>query len=628
MTVAVSLNAETGRIEKGGRPLAAEPGARNGASTAVRNFKESLESHLDGLNTGGTIADNGLRGPEESSTATSLSKSKDAEAGMPAAGSIMISAKMLRLADSSASVEENALQDSAAAGALPAGTDTKALHASRNTSTNISTHSSTDVFMIDPAESSLRFGTERVLVSDTGASKDAPGQHSVSGDEEDRNKSSQPVSTGDTSALQFAQTAICAVPVCVPSADARCEASSAKSSAAMKSGSVVPEPSAAGRELHAHKTSSSISGSELKGQIQTIAPSNAPGTLPINIGQNQIQQGELQDEPQNSVSTILKISTDSVSGSREPARLSAAGNLQESAAGSQTTLATGQSAPVMVLANGERVDTHAVSQELSASDGVRSAGADANTFKPPQSDAARASEAASSIHLARHNEAEAARYPMSTELRKTFERDATEAEPVSIPGTLHVAEIARAGSAQVKADSASPGGDTAEAFAALDSGTSSGSNSADWPRPGHIHAEAGYRDPTLGWVGVRAESVGGAVHATLIPPSAEAAQALSEHLTGLHTFLANNHTPVQTLTMAASGGGEGQLSGQGSGSSMQQNSGQHADGGNSAEQAVGGPLTIRSSAGSGDSMIAAPSELLTRNMSGTGFTGGHISVRV
>ena len=623
MTVAASLNAETGRIEKGGVPLAAVPGARNGASTAARNFKESLETQLSALNSGDTIAGDRLHEPEEMPPGTNSPKSKISEADMDTVGATKIGAKMLGFADSSSIVQENASQDAVAAGALPAATDVKSPHATKDSFTN--------AFMNDAAESSLRFGTERTGSAETGASRDARGQHLRGNKAEDRNNSAQPVSAGDTSALQFAQVAVCAVPVNMSSQDARCEAPSANSLTATESGSVVLEPAAVGRELHADLTPSSISGAELKGHIQTIAPGNAPGTLPIKIGQNEIQQGELQDEPRKSISTISKLSTDSVSGSGELAYSPARGKQSVSGAVSQTTLAAGQFVPVIAQADGDRLDTHAVLQDLQASDGARSAGTDAVISKPPQSDAVQtqtgALEAASSIHLAKHGEVEATKNPVATELRKTFEREASEAESVSTPGTLHVAEITRAGSAQIKADGASPGGGTADAFAALDSGTGSGPNRADWPRPGHIHAEAGYRDPALGWVGVRAESIGGAVHATLIPPSAEAAQLLSGHLSGLQTFLANNHTAVQTLTMAASGGGDGQFGGQGSGGPMQQDSGQQA-GGNSREQSVSGQRANVSPALSGDSMSSTPGELLTRNMSGAGFTGGHISVRV
>jgi hypothetical protein len=90
-----------------------------------------------------------------------------------------------------------------------------------------------------------------------------------------------------------------------------------------------------------------------------------------------------------------------------------------------------------------------------------------------------------------------------------------------------------------------------EPFAALDAGVAMGTPS--WVHAGGRQAEAGFEDPALGWVGVRADLSAGGVHAAVVSGSAEAAQALSGHLAGLSTYLAENHTPVATLTMAAHG---------------------------------------------------------------------------
>jgi hypothetical protein len=70
---------------------------------------------------------------------------------------------------------------------------------------------------------------------------------------------------------------------------------------------------------------------------------------------------------------------------------------------------------------------------------------------------------------------------------------------------------------------------------------------------GAHRAEAGYLDPALGWVAVRAESSGGGLHASVLPGSPEAAQMLSAHLSGLNAFLAQQHGPHATATMAAPG---------------------------------------------------------------------------
>ena len=119
------------------------------------------------------------------------------------------------------------------------------------------------------------------------------------------------------------------------------------------------------------------------------------------------------------------------------------------------------------------------------------------------------------------------------------------------------------------------GPDSREAFATLDTAGSSGTTT--WIHAGAQHAEAGYQDPVLGWVGVRADSSGGGVHAQLVPGSADAAQTLGSHLTGLNTYLSEHHTPVETLTLSApEGGGAGMGSGQGAGAGTQQGAGQQS----------------------------------------------------
>jgi len=98
-----------------------------------------------------------------------------------------------------------------------------------------------------------------------------------------------------------------------------------------------------------------------------------------------------------------------------------------------------------------------------------------------------------------------------------------------------------------------------------------------WIRAGMHHAEAGYLDPALGWVGVRADASGSAVHAALMPASAGAAQVLESHLSGLNAFLSEQHGPLATVTV---GNFDSGLGGQGSGVSP----GSHSDAGNSGRE--------------------------------------------
>jgi hypothetical protein len=93
------------------------------------------------------------------------------------------------------------------------------------------------------------------------------------------------------------------------------------------------------------------------------------------------------------------------------------------------------------------------------------------------------------------------------------------------------------------------GGTGEDTFARLDAAGTS--RSIHWVQAGAHRAEAGYLDPALGWVAVRAESSVGGVHAAVLPGSPEAAQVLGTHLIGLNAFLAQEHGPHATATMAA-----------------------------------------------------------------------------
>ncbi|MGA9672452.1 MAG: hypothetical protein WBQ94_24770 [Terracidiphilus sp.] len=86
-------------------------------------------------------------------------------------------------------------------------------------------------------------------------------------------------------------------------------------------------------------------------------------------------------------------------------------------------------------------------------------------------------------------------------------------------------------------------------FSALDTGHSP--STPTWIHAGGQRAEAGFQDPALGWVSVRAQTSGGGIHAALVPGSAEAAQTLGGHIPGLSDYLAEHHTPVETLTVAS-----------------------------------------------------------------------------
>jgi hypothetical protein len=142
--------------------------------------------------------------------------------------------------------------------------------------------------------------------------------------------------------------------------------------------------------------------------------------------------------------------------------------------------------------------------------------------------------------------------------------------------------------------------DTREAFATLD--TASTPEKPTWIHAGAQRAEAGYQDPALGWVSVRADQSGGGVHAQLVPGSADAAQALGSHLSGLNAYLAEHHTPVETLTLTLPEGGWSQMgSGRGTGEGMQQGAGQQTGQGMSQNADASYPSGPNS-----DSLIQSP----------------------
>jgi hypothetical protein len=71
-----------------------------------------------------------------------------------------------------------------------------------------------------------------------------------------------------------------------------------------------------------------------------------------------------------------------------------------------------------------------------------------------------------------------------------------------------------------------------------------------WLHAGAHQAEAGFQDPTLGWIGVRAHVDSSGVHATLVPSSIEAAHSLGVDLANLNAYLAEHHAQLEKVTLA------------------------------------------------------------------------------
>jgi hypothetical protein len=88
-----------------------------------------------------------------------------------------------------------------------------------------------------------------------------------------------------------------------------------------------------------------------------------------------------------------------------------------------------------------------------------------------------------------------------------------------------------------------------DTFAALDADP--GQLATAWTHTSPRQVEAGYQDPSLGWVSVRADMTSGGLHASVIPTSQDAAQALGSHLSGLNAYLSEHHGGSVTASLAA-----------------------------------------------------------------------------
>ena len=71
-----------------------------------------------------------------------------------------------------------------------------------------------------------------------------------------------------------------------------------------------------------------------------------------------------------------------------------------------------------------------------------------------------------------------------------------------------------------------------------------------WVQVGTRHAEAGFHDPSLGWISVHAERDANGLHAVLIPSSNDAEKMLGAHLNGLNAHLVSDHIQISPVTMS------------------------------------------------------------------------------
>jgi hypothetical protein len=106
---------------------------------------------------------------------------------------------------------------------------------------------------------------------------------------------------------------------------------------------------------------------------------------------------------------------------------------------------------------------------------------------------------------------------------------------------------------------------------------------ANWVHVGAQRAEAGFQDPALGWIAVRADQSGGGVHATVLPATTEAAQSLGSQMTGLSAHLADAHPSITSLSL---GTGDGREDGTSAGHGFNQGAGQDRGQQNAADSQV------------------------------------------
>jgi hypothetical protein len=167
-----------------------------------------------------------------------------------------------------------------------------------------------------------------------------------------------------------------------------------------------------------------------------------------------------------------------------------------------------------------------------------------------------------------------------------------------------------------------------ETFAAMDA--QANGSGITWVHSGTHQAEAGFQDPALGWVAVRAEMGAGGVHAAIVPGTAEAAQTLGGHMAGLSAHLAEQRVGVSAVSMNSpgnspgiapdfAGGGAGQNGGH-YGAGQGQNQGQ--------QQPVYAVPAVASSSGAGNAaQFNSGTQGGTQPAAvATGARGRHISV--
>jgi hypothetical protein len=100
-----------------------------------------------------------------------------------------------------------------------------------------------------------------------------------------------------------------------------------------------------------------------------------------------------------------------------------------------------------------------------------------------------------------------------------------------------------------------------------------------WTHAGTAKVEAGFQDPSLGWIGVRATTDSSGVHAAVLPSSSDASRMLGGSMADLGAYLTEQHHSVESLTLAPPSSAEaGNTGGSYDGAALAQGSSQERGG--------------------------------------------------
>lgn len=317
-----------------------------------------------------------------------------------------------------------------------------------------------------------------------------------------------------------------------------------------------------------------VSGTEVPAAVKNVTPpvgshvegGNTPAasgipaqTAALNLAQPPPQSSN-QDQPLTSSASWSKPQAASPTPPETPTL------------GQRETLAQigANALPVAINSDDLNVPPAVVSANASASDKLSAVSRIQGSTSPAGEKKASASEAARSSHETSHaDSAQHGNHIMAAQPSGSAADASAALHPIT-GVTSATSELT------VRASAPTSGPDSREAFTTLDAGEATGKPT--WIHAGAQHAEAGFQDPALGWVGVRADTSGGGVHAELVAGTADAAQTLGGHLAGLNAYLAENHTPVETLTLSSPENGWTALGGgNGSGDGMQQEPGHQSE---------------------------------------------------